>query len=166
MYVSAASLVTIPLCWSPAWVLWANESVCRSFKRDAWVVSSPLSHPSGWNPLIFTLRCCGGSFSVQWYSRLESQVWAVVPCSTEGTITAEIFLRIDSQLWHMGLWPLVLLSSPNTSLKMALLYIRSYRISIQLVFWWYFRLIVLYFSCNFMCLWEEGSTVFIYSTIL
>lgn len=98
---------------------------------------------TGLNPCWFSVRCCGDLFSWHWNPGLGSLVWGWALWSS-GT-TAAVQISLQSLNYHMCVWnqPFHNCTPSPLPQPLAASLCMAYRGSVQLVFGWFSRVIVL-----------------------
>ena len=121
----------------------------------------PLPQP----PLVFTARSYGDLSSWHWNSGLGGLMWGWDPSLWKYSSQFLSTIHACGTTCSMSSQPVCLYPSylPGwidffNSLLVGLPY--------SLMFWWFWVIVVLYFSCNFCCGCVRGRAIFTYTSIL
>lgn len=131
-----------------------GKFMCGPFKRNIWDSSRPLSQSQPL--LVFTTR----SYETPGAPTCGDWCGSETTCSSGVTSSAEIFLPFFNH-YTIGVGPIHPESPSLLPISICLLYILSYRTFVQLVFRWFYNLVLI-----LMCLWDGASIEFTYSAIL
>ena len=138
----------LPQCWSSASVS-LSKSVCGFFKRNCLGLQQFL--PLTQSPLVFAARSCGDLSSWHWNPGLAGLV-----CGWDSSLArypSQIFIHHTCVLDQ----PILHLHPFYQSGWMWFLEFFSCQTSIELYFWWFWAMIVPYFSCNFAVVLQRGK---------
>ena len=149
--MSLAPLEMLPKHWSSEWVSLSESEFMHGPLRETPASAEALHLPQPQPPLIFTAGSYRDFSSQHWHSGLWSRVWGwdslllrvVGPGVGQCSATK---ISLPSLSHHHGCGPgLFWTSSPPTSHNMSssVQFSLSYRSSVQLVFRWFSRAVVL-----------------------
>ena len=101
------------------------------------------------SPLFFIARCYGKSSSLYLCFKMGSPQWGLDPSLFKGISSADVSLSILNH-HTIGVGPTHSASSPFLPLSTwFLLYILTHKNSVQIVFRYFSKMVILKFSCNF-----------------